>query len=118
MGIIVEIRSTCFVFFIKLIKIINPHRQIRFRATRELIIHAIISNKEADVQLAEALLKNCCSGTFCLETPDCQVTFPINVIKRDVISSQHAASPHAQGGGARRGGREEVRYNTARQNAI
>lgn len=55
---------------------------------------------------------------FCLETPDCQVTFPINVIKRDVISSQRAASLRAQAAGALRGGREEVRYNTARQNAI
>lgn len=46
------------------------------------------------------------------------MTFPINVIKRDVISSQRAASLRAQAAGALRGGREEVRYNTARQNAI
>lgn len=77
-----------------------------------------MSLQSTDMQLAEALLKNCCLCTFCLETPDCQVTFPINVIKRDVISSQRAASLCAQGGGALRGGGEEVRYNTARQNAI
>ena len=68
------------------------------------------------------LLKKCCSfSTFCLENHDCQLTFPINVIRPDVISSQCvpvAAPPLCARSGAALWGSGEVQYCTVEQSRM
>lgn len=60
---------------------------------------------------------HCLFSAFCLEIHNCQVTFPINVIRRDVISSQCVQASRTLGAEERGGGGAAQRSQPGR-NAV